>query len=391
MTAPSRITRRCVVYVGGYEAARPAGIHARFARVLGKFREVWGCEAGVGDVGEEPGRATWEATARWPGGDTACAFVLLRWDDCVARDLARAAPVRWAFAAAAFVRFVAAGTFGRYVRLRWPYALFFLYPFACAAGLAAGVVAAVGIGAWLGGLVGGLAAGALAVLVLRWGGARRLRIDQALEDWVFADAWARQRRPDVSARVAQWAACLRAIADSDRYDEIVVIGHSFGATLALEVLATWLRDGGWNGGVAVRLLTLGATIPKLGLHPPAAHVREAARTVAASGVRWLEIQAHEDPISFYKVDPVTMVRRVAYGPEDNPCVRRIPVRTLVSEALWERIRRHPLRLHYQCVLANDVRARFDWMAYCVGPLPFDTVADHAGGVAGAYREAGIVA
>jgi hypothetical protein len=137
----------------------------------------------------------------------------------------------------------------------------------------------------------------------------------------------------------------------------------------------------------VRLLTIGATVPKLALHPQGARVREAAGAIARSRVRWVEYQAADDPISFYKVDPVSLRRRVEYAPTDNPYVRRVQVPELVSPERWRRMRRRWLRIHHQFLFGNDQRARYDLGMFLVGDAPFDAVAGAPRGALDVYGEA----
>ena len=86
----------------------------------------------------------------------------------------------------------------------------------------------------------------------------------------------------------------------------MLVGHSLGAMLALDVLDRALSQDGEFGrhGAAVCVLTVGATIPKFALHPAARRLREvSARIAAAPSIFWAEYQARDDIISFYKFDP----------------------------------------------------------------------------------------
>ncbi len=58
---------------------------------------------------------------------------------------------------------------------------------------------------------------------------------QALDDWVFSWDYLHGRRPDMEARLDQFARQLVTSARDTQFDEIVVVGHSLGATMAVSV------------------------------------------------------------------------------------------------------------------------------------------------------------
>ena len=139
---------------------------------------------------------------------------------------------------------------------------------------AAGWFAARLLTGWLG--LTGLPAAALGVVcglavffvLLRWPG-RRWRVQQLLDDWIFARDYLFGRRPDAEARLDRFAQALVARVRAGAVDEVVIVGHSLGAMFALDVIVRALAldpDLG-RRGVSVCVLTIGATIPKFALHP----------------------------------------------------------------------------------------------------------------------------
>src|SRR5262249_33938787 len=145
------------------------------------------------------------------------------------------------------------------------------------------------------------------------------------------------RRDDLKARISQFAGLIANAIRDDSADEILVVGHSLGATFAADALGQALDVKGRE----IAFATLGATIPKCTLHPDAAWLRERivglARTPA---VNWVEIQTRADPISFFRVHPVSLERVTDdhHWPGDNPVIRRAKLREMLEPATYRKIR-----------------------------------------------------
>jgi len=374
--------RRIVLHLGGYDPVDPADQYRRFARELARYTRPWNVQAVATPLQLNPrgASADWSVEASGPNWRATTTYRVLRWDDIVRQDLQRHEAGRLGRALLSLADFVLSGTVLRYFRRNWPYALFFCFPFAVLAGFA---LTAIATGVFVGGLGGGITGLAL-FAALYLGPGRVLRVPQALDDWDFARNFVQGRRPETMARLAQFADLLVADARAGAAREILLVGHSFGATLALEVVAQALdRDPRLGAcGTTVRLLTVGATIPKLGLHPRGDRVRACAgRLAEAPGITWAEYQACDDPISFYKVDPRTLQRQRHYPPDSRPMVRRVHVREMLAPATYHRFRHRFVRLHYQFLMANDVRARYDFFMFACGPVAFSDLVAAPGGPA----------
>jgi pimeloyl-ACP methyl ester carboxylesterase len=277
-----------------------------------------------------------------------------------------------------FVDFIASGAVGRYFAANWRYAMFFFVPFVdvvlfAAVGIAAGWIAAAALGH---SVLGSAVAVAVAVLsfalLLRWPG-ERWRVGHGLADWIFARDYMLRRRPDIEARVEAFAERLVACVRRGDADEIIIAGHSLGATVVIDMLARALaRDPGLGRhGPKLGVLTIGATIPKLALHPGGGWVREAARRVAAEpSLTWAEFQARDDIISFHKFHPVQLTRFDDVNDANPPVIRRVQIHQMLSEAAFRRYRYNFMRLHYQFVMANERRTIYDYFMLICGPAPF---------------------
>ena len=63
-----------------------------------------------------------------------------------------------------------------------------------------------------------------------------------------------------------------------------------------------------------------------------------------------------------------------------PAVRRVQIHQLLSDETFKRYRWNFMRLHYQFVMGNEVRAPYDYFMLVCGPAPFwDTISAPNGG------------
>ncbi len=375
------VRRRHVYHVAGYDPIDAGAQYRRFARQMDVFRRTWSVAPTLSDSEQPSGQPSvrWTVETRAANWQVEAIHEVLLWDDIVRGDFTRSLAVRLFNAARAYLDFVATGTMFRYIVANQRYAGFFLFPvlslalFAAAAWvcarLATELLGLAGVGAAAVGLALGLAVFAG---LLRWPG-RRWRVQQLLDDWIFAWDYLYGRRPDVDARLDRFAEMLIARSRETAADEIVVVGHSLGAMLVLDMLVRALaRDPDLGRrGAAVCVLTVGATIPKFALHPRAQGIRQKiARIAAEPSIAWTEYQSRDDTISFYKFDPVSL-RRIADDRLDGkPVIRRVQIHDMLLPETFASCRRNVLRLHYRSVMANDRRAPYDYLLMVCGPVPF---------------------
>src|SRR5262245_25590629 len=375
------VRRRHVYHVAGYDPIEAGAQYRRFTRQLEVFQRTWNVQASLSELerADEQSRAWWTVTTRGANWQVEAVHEVLVWDDIVRGDFTRALPLRLLDAARVYFDFIATGTMFRYIAANQRYAVFFLFPifavalFAAAgwfaARLSTGFIGLEGLGAVMVGLVVGIA---VFLALMRWPG-RRWRVEQLLDDWICAYEYIHGRRPDIDARVDLFAETLLTRAREAALDEIVLVGHSLGAMLVLDVVVRALaRDADFGKrGAKICVLTIGATIPKFALHPRAHAIRrKIAGVVAEPSIAWTEYQSRADTISFYKFDPVSL-RHIADDRLDGkPVIRRVQIHDMLLPETFARCRTHVLRLHYRSVMANDRRAPYDYFLMVCGPVAF---------------------
>jgi hypothetical protein len=358
-----------VFYVGGYDPGAAAGFYRRFLRQQEIFKRTWSVESVCSEVSVSGHSLRWSVTTTAPSWSVQTDFELLSWDDLIAKAAASSPLVRFGRSAAVYANLVASGTLLRYFRANPRYFAFAVAPLFQFAALVVLSVAVGLVGAMLPeplSVVGAPSAALVSFIVLqKWLG-RRWRLHQALDDWVVSLDYIYRRREDLKERISEFARVISSAVNQISADEILVVGHSLGATLAADALSQSL-----DGVVGqISFATLGATIPKCTLHPDAAWLRERVAAVARTPtVYWVEVQTRADPISFFRVHPVSL-ERVADGDQlrgVNPVIRRAKLREMLEPSTYQKIRWRPLRLHYQCVSANERKAAYDFFMMICGP------------------------
>lgn len=365
----SRVSRRRVYHIGGYDHARPDAVHGRFVRELRRFERTWGVSATSSEpvVGDD--LATWHVEASGADWRVETEFRLLRWDDVIETEVAQPMWRRLPGGVLAFFDFLLAGAFVRYLRASWRYAMFFLYPFL--------ILAAVVLSAWLGGAVlarvtgstlAGVAAGIGFFAALFYAADRGLFLGLLFDDWIFSRRYIRKGDPLLAERLQRMAVDLARSLEEDAPDEIVIVAHSLGAVLAIDLIDRALEAGlgQGDGGPRVVLLSVGSSTLKIGLHGAAVRFRAAvARVSAARAVFWADYQARSDVMNFYGRDPLSEMGLPATG---SPLVRSVSIRRMLDPARYPRIRRNWYRMHCQFVRGNDRRAPYDYFMFTCGPF-----------------------
>ena len=217
----------------------------------------------------------------------------------------------------------------------------------------------------------GVAVAAL-VGLLRWSG-RRWFVMHLMDLWSFSREHLRGMRPDAELHIDRFARAVVEQAQRSEDDEIVLVGHSTGGALILEIAARALalepRIGQY--GPRVTVLTVGSTALKIGLHPAAHTFRQRVQSlVDAPAIQWIECQAHTDVINFYKTDPVAAMDLQSQRSDAFPQVHVVRVRDMLQPEAYKRFKFNLFRVHYQFIMANTRRYAYDFFMMCCGERLF---------------------
>jgi len=370
-----------VIYVQGYDPRGIAEYYRLFRREYRSTCALYGLNGTVGRAEHDPDRfiTGWDVVTRGDGWQVDTRYMFLRWADIIRRDFAR--PVWWKILH--MYRVILLGIFNgvvpRIFRAHWRFGLFVIYPIVVITaslllGALAGMLAAKALGA-LGEpapeivLVGaGVGVGAAALLL--WLSEKQTYLLYLCDDIVSTHQFAHRRRPDWEERMEVFAGyVVEAVRASDA-DEVVIVGHSSGSFLAVDVLDRALtRDPALGRhGPRVRLLTIGANLPIIGFNAGAGWFRDRLRRLAlAPDIDWVDYQSRHDIMNFWPFDPIAG-HGIMLGPERrNPQVVPVSFRDLWTGNFGRRRWRF-FRAHFQFLHANERRgAAYDYYLICCGP------------------------
>jgi hypothetical protein len=371
--------KRHVFHIAGYDPATPRQVHRRFSRQFEIFKRTWNVEGTVSSVDSSSTFPSWSVSAKGANWASDTTFELLAWDDLIAQASRRPVTSRLARTCSTYLDLLFTGTLARYLFANARYFAFAVIPLlqAIALGVVSYLIASYTTEYFIESLtVRYLCTALLTVglffVLLRFAGSR-WRMFQAFDDWILSLDYIHGSHHDLGRKIDQFAARIASCVDSDQSDEIVVVGHSLGATFAVDAVARALDTIASLAKRRVRLclVTVGATIPKCALHPDGQRIRDQIAKVAGEqSLYWVEYQAREDAISFYRCDPVSLKRIKGNSDrvEQKPIIRRVHIKNMMSPSAYKQFRFRVLRLHYQFVSANDIRTTYDYFMLICGPL-----------------------
>lgn len=360
--------KRVVFHLGGYDFTPPEAAHRRFVRELKRFSKTWTIDAFATAPVVGSDEVVWRVNARGPNWTSEVDYHLIRWDDVIASAARRPNWQRIPLGLLALGDFVIDGAPRKFARASPLYAAFFFYPVLVLLAFAA-ISLATGFGAaetTASGTFGVVVSFVTFAFLVTWPG-RRIALLKVLDDWIFSRAYLRNDQPELNARLDRLAQKI-VLTTQTHLGEILVVGHSLGAVLAVDLIARVLRLRPMIGNDPDRIvfLSVGSSILKIGLHQGGGRLRSDLQQIAAArGVLWAEYQALVDVMNFYHTNPMQIM---GLTPDDKPKIRSSPISFMVEPEYYRRIRYNFLRLHCQFVSANTRRTYYDYFMFVCGPI-----------------------
>ena len=380
MSSSPPVKTRRVFYIPGYDP-----IHPRRYREL--YRKESAAQAAISgyEVTLRPkvtkGPYGWHVSAQMDGAEVETDVEVLYWSDIVRDSMANTIPATYLSLIRTASVYIFSGALFRLMRLRKGPVIAALYPvmfllvqllIALGLGLLAVWGAAALIGLVMPGaeLVAWLALPLIMIPVLRWFKAKdnKFFAYYLMHDYSFSASTLGANSDALEERIASFAETIATALKSD-VDEVLVVGHSSGAHLAVSILSDLIRAGKVReDGPVLSFLSLGQVVPMVSFLPRAQRLRaDLAFLSEREELTWVDVTAPGDGCAFALCDPVA-VTGVAGAGKRWPLVLSAAFTQTLSPERWKELRWRFFRLHFQYLCAFDRPDHYDYFRITAGPL-----------------------
>ncbi len=388
--AERQVRRRRVFYIPGYDPIHPRRYRELYRKEGAAQADISGYELNL--VGRQGGASYgWLVNGRMEGSTCEAEVDVLVWSDIVRSSMQLNIAQTYLLMARTAWTYIASGALFRLMRLRKGPVMAALYP----VGMLILQAVVAGLLGWIaGGIVGmimGQVVGPDARIITFWlvlTGVvvfalrlfrkydNKLFVYYLMHDYAYSARARGANPPELEVRMAQFADQIAEALDED-VDEVLVVGHSSGAHLAVSILADLARDGrlpqegqgGQSGQTpALGFLSLGQVVPMVSFLPDAHRLRRDLHDLSQSDqLFWLDVTAPGDGCAFALCDPVSVS---GVSPESGkrwPLVISAAFSQTLSPERWARLRWRFFRLHFQYLCAFDRPGDYDYFRITAGP------------------------
>ncbi|MBY8977273.1 hypothetical protein KHP62_15765 [Rhodobacteraceae bacterium NNCM2] len=370
-TAPldsAPVARRKVFYISGFDPLGPRR-YRELHRNEGRLQaEISGYLFDLEGQPKSPsGAYRWKTRLAEAGQSCEAEFEFLGWDDIVRHSIRPSLLYVYSLMFRTFWAYLSSGAISAMLKLRSgpliaglvPAAVMVFYlVYAVMVGIAAALLVTKGIGLpiWAG-AIAGLAAATLIMLGTRYV-EEQMMVYFMVNDLGYTAVEGGRYPAPVDARLDEFADAILTALNDPGFDEVVVVGHSSGAQLAVSALARAMARARTDQQVS--LLTLGQSIAMLSFLTDAAELRaDLAKVADDRRVFWLDVTAMGDGACFALTDPVASCRaRGRVG--ESPVVISAAFSKTMEPGEIRRYRWRFMRLHFQYLCAFRRPADFDY-------------------------------
>lgn len=376
---PQDVARRKVFYVSGFDPLGPRRYRELYRTEAPLQAGISGYEVDVtGRQRGEDGNFRWHARYSRGLNESEADFEFLGWDDIVRHSIRPSLRYVYGLMFRTLWIYLSSGAIRAMMRLRSgpliaglvpAFLMIFYLVYAGLIGLAAGLVLAgpFALPLWLA-IPSGIAAASAAMLATRLF-EEQMMIYFMVNDLGYSAQEAGRYPEPLSRRLDEFADRIAAEMHGVGYDEILIVGHSSGAQLAVSALARALRRHGHPAGARVALMTLGQSIAMTSFLPEAHELRaDLAELADNQRIFWLDVTAPGDGACFALTDPAAACRVTGRPPEAvNPLVLSAAFRRSMAPETLRRYRWRLLRMHFQYLCSFASPTLFDYFAITAGP------------------------
>jgi hypothetical protein len=369
-------THRRVLFLAGFDPKSPRYYHHLYRDLAAQH--PGSTPATRAQVGPRRPRNAWsdEWEVAWGTDASRCQtrFTQVRWDDVVREHWARGTRGMWLAPLNFYLDGARQGFFGRAWRASRVNWMSVMYPLAAAL-VVTGVWAAAALWGWAlsthidaehqaaWAWVLGVSATAGAWFSWQWV-SHRIGADWLMRLYAFSHAQAAGGLASLEARVDAMAGLIVQTArDEPGLREILVVGHSVGATLAASAVSRALAQAPWLGrqGPELALLTLGHCTPLVSYFGTATRFRhELGRLTTHAQLTWVDYTAPADWAGCGRITP--------WLDAGTANLHRLSPRfpKILKPDHYRALRRNRLLMHMQYLRPPDHAGSYDLLAMTAG-------------------------
>lgn len=365
---------RLVFYIPGFDPMPPRSYRERYRREAAQQAAISGYQ--IETLPAEPGDThAWNVCARIDGHDTQSEVRVLYWADLVQQSMEGGTGDVYRYLFRTAWVYIGSGALSDLMRLRKGPIIAALYPLGVLlvqGALACCMVILAAIIGWLlaaiAGLLIGVGIGALAGRLFLQHCRRRDRFMAwyLMQDYAYSASKGGAYPTALEERLRVFSSAVEEALARD-VDEVLVVGHSSGAYLAVTMLADILEERRDSNSPSLSLLTLGHVVPMVSFLPKAHRLRrDLARLSASADVTWVDVSAPGDGCSFALCDPVAVT---GVAPKDKrwPLVLSAAFTNTLSDEKREALKWRLFETHFQYLNAFDQPGTYDYFQITAGP------------------------
>ena len=175
-------------------------------------------------------------------------------------------------------------------------------------------------------------------------------------------------RSELTKRTEEFAKIISGEVEKDEYDEYLIIGHSVGAMLCMSTMAKLIENNPKLNLDKVKIILIAQTIPIISYLYNAQKINDEIKIIANTNIRVLDIGA--------KVDGACYALK---GPFINICeVKKAKLKLIspryhkmFSDSKYRALKYDRYRMHFQYMMASDVKSYYDYFDITSGPVPLE--------------------
>ena len=349
--------RRRVFYIPGYDPIHPRRYRELYRREGADQARISGYTITLSPKTTK-GPYGWHVAGQIDGTKAEADIEVLVWSDIVRASMKQGILATYLQLLRTAWTYIASGALVRLMRLRKGPMIAALYPIGMLL-LQLAIACLIGWGLYLLGAAIHPAIGLFLALPAIWQILQTFRRQDnrlfayyLMHDFAHAAQQHGAYPPELESRLTTFRQTIATAVTAD-FDEVLIVGHSSGAHLAVSILADLIREGLPNTRPALGLLSLGQVVPMISFLPDARRLRADLHYLAArEQLTWIDVTAPGDGCAFALCDPVA-VTGVAPHDQRWPLVISAAFTRTLSPARWKQLRWRFFRLHFQYLSAFD--------------------------------------